>query len=175
MDPAYIYLVTAFGAGAVAGILVPLRWIGIFLGAVLGLLVVGLLVSTAVASDLVWIFGIGLMALPIYSGVIFAGAAFSSSIFRRFRPTLRETKPRVRATPPVAAPVERDAFAPPTAAGRAGVGLAVRRAELEYRSLTAISSICPICFSQLEIERPNDKVDRIKCRCGACHTDIDRS
>ena len=172
MESAYIYLTTAFGAGAVAGILVPIRWIGAFLGAMLGLFLVGLMVSTVFASNLVWIFGIGLMALPIYCGVTFAGAVFSSLVVRGFLPALRETKPKARATTPVAATTERDAIASPTAAGRAGIGLAVRRAELEHLSLAAISSICPLCFSLLEIERLNDKFDRLKCQCGACNTDI---
>lgn len=81
MDRAYYVLLGVFAFGALLGLFLKAKTVGIFVGAVLGLLVAGFAAGAVAGTDsLVWLTGMALMAVPVLGAILFAGAAASNAL-----------------------------------------------------------------------------------------------
>ncbi len=86
MDRAYLIWIGVLAVGAVLGLFLKPRIVGICVGSVLGVLFVGLLVGAATGSEtMTWVSGIALMAAPVLGAILFAGAALSNAAINALR------------------------------------------------------------------------------------------
>lgn len=81
MDQAYFVWLGVLAAGGLIGLFLKPRIVGIFVGAVLGLLLAGFLFAAAMGyASAVWIAGVALMAAPLLGAVLFFAAAVSNAV-----------------------------------------------------------------------------------------------
>lgn len=81
MDTAYLYILAAAAIGAVLGLLIPVKVLGVLVGGALGALLVGLVAAGVFGWDNgTWFFGLALMVAPLYGGAVFGGAVLSNDL-----------------------------------------------------------------------------------------------